>query len=122
MGWRLFGLDLSQPLCLCHSDLRSHLAAQRSSSRRQAPPEPLTGTFITSQRLPLRCPVGDYGVGFDCGQPPTVVRDPYWLQILTNGWLMGMVALSVTLGYAPWGKPRSAMRVSLPSAHMPQPC
>lgn len=59
--------------------------------------EPLTGTFIAASR-PVRLPrplalglvVGALGL-------PLVVGDPYLLQILTNGWLYGMLALSLTL-------------------------
>lgn len=65
--------------------------------RRQAPPEPLTGTFISSQR-PITLPFwGIIALALLAAVFPLFVNDPYWLQILTNAWLMGMVALSVTL-------------------------
>lgn len=67
------------------------------NSRRQTPPEPLTGTFITSTRA-ITLPVWAVALlALVAALLPLVVNDPYWLQILTNGWLMGMVALSVTL-------------------------
>jgi branched-chain amino acid transport system permease protein len=67
------------------------------STRRQAPPEPLAGTFVTTQQpivLPQWAIFALAGLALAL---PLVVHDPYILQILTNGWLMGMVALSVTL-------------------------
>ena len=67
------------------------------SRKRQAPPEPLTGTFIANNK-PVTLPV--WGVLALAGVAlllPLFVNDPYILQILTNAWLLGMVALSVTL-------------------------
>jgi len=65
--------------------------------RRQPPPEPLTGTFI-AYRKPVRVPrwavITAAGVALAL---PLFMRDPYLLQVLTNAWLMGMVALSITL-------------------------
>ncbi len=67
------------------------------SRRRQAPPEPLTGTFI-SNRKPVPVPVwGAIGLAVFAVILPLVVNDPYTLQVLTNAWLLGMVALSLTL-------------------------
>jgi branched-chain amino acid transport system permease protein len=67
------------------------------SSARQLPPEPLTGTFIAPAR-PVRVPpwalAGAVTVSFAL---PLVWRDPYVLQTLTNAWLYGMLALSLTL-------------------------
>ena len=65
--------------------------------RRQAPPEPLTGTFVSSQR-PLVLPAwAIFALAAVAAALPLFVSDPYLLQILTNAWLMAMVALSVTL-------------------------
>ncbi len=67
------------------------------SRKRQAPPEPLTGTFIANNKpvtLPIWGVLGLAGIAFVL---PFFVADPYILQILTNAWLLGMVALSVTL-------------------------
>lgn len=67
------------------------------SRNRQAPPEPLTGTFITSQR-PITLPWWAVVLlALLAAIFPLFVRNPYWLQVLTNAWLMGMVTLSVTL-------------------------
>lgn len=67
------------------------------SAKRQMPPEPLTGTFIPNNRL-LRMPrwliVGIVVLAIAL---PLVVKNPYLLQVLTNAWLLGMVAMSVTL-------------------------
>jgi branched-chain amino acid transport system permease protein len=67
------------------------------SSKRQPPPEPLTGTFISNQKpvaVPLRLILALAGVALLL---PLLVPDPYLLQILTNAWLLGMLALSLTL-------------------------
>lgn len=67
------------------------------ASARQLPPEPMTGTFIAPSR-PLRIPrwaiiatIGAFAA------LPLVVRQFYILQTLTNAWLFGMLALSLTL-------------------------
>jgi branched-chain amino acid transport system permease protein len=64
---------------------------------KKAPPEPLTGTFIPNQKtvpiprwLILAAVVAALAL-------PLFVTDPYLLQILTNAWLLGMIALSITL-------------------------
>jgi branched-chain amino acid transport system permease protein len=67
------------------------------STRRQAPPEPLTGTFITSLRAIVLPKWAIFALAAVALALPLVIHDPYVLQILTNSWLMGMVALSVTL-------------------------
>lgn len=67
------------------------------SRKRQLPPEPLTGTFIPNNRrvrIPQPILIGASVVALGL---PLVVRDPYLLQVLTNAWLLGLVALSVTL-------------------------
>ena len=67
------------------------------SRKRQAPPEPLTGTFISNKK-PVPVPVwGAIGLALIALALPLVVKDPYALQVLTNAWLLGMVALSLTL-------------------------
>jgi branched-chain amino acid transport system permease protein len=67
------------------------------SRTRQAPPEPLTGTFITNRRAITLPAWAIVALAVVAALFPLVVTDPYWLQILTNAWLMSMVALSVTL-------------------------
>jgi len=67
------------------------------SRQRKAPPEPLTGTFIANNK-PLTLPVwGVLGLAAVAVALPLFVADPYLLQILTNAWLLGMVALSLSL-------------------------
>jgi branched-chain amino acid transport system permease protein len=66
--------------------------------KRQLPPEPMTGTFIpsTSGRIRIPRPV-IVAVAVFALLLPFVVRDAYILQVLTNAWLLGLVALSITL-------------------------
>lgn len=67
------------------------------SANRRLPPEPLTGTFL-SNRLALRIPkqaivvmvVGAFVL-------PFAASSPYLLQTLTNGWIYGLLAMSLTL-------------------------
>jgi len=67
------------------------------NKKQQLPPEPLTGTFVPNNRL-ARVPVWLVLAGILlAGLLPLVIKSPYILQILTNAWLLGMVALSVTL-------------------------
>jgi branched-chain amino acid transport system permease protein len=67
------------------------------SRKRQTPPEPLTGTFIPN-RKPVRIPRWLMGGSILVAiLLPLIVKDPYLLQVLTNAWLLGMVAMSVTL-------------------------
>lgn len=66
-------------------------------SRTATPPEPLTTTFTANRRaiqIPRWAIVGLLLVALVF---PIVVPSPYLLQVLTNAWLLGMVALSVTL-------------------------
>lgn len=59
--------------------------------------EPLTGTFISRGKgivVPKWLIAAGTAVALAL---PLFVTDPYVLQILTNAWLLGMVALSVTL-------------------------
>lgn len=65
--------------------------------KRQLPPEPLTSTFIPINKR-LRIPRwGVTGAAVIALLLPMFVKDPYLLQVLTNAWLIGLVALSVTL-------------------------
>jgi len=67
------------------------------SRQRKTPPEPLTGTFVPNNRafvLPWWAIGGLVAVALAL---PLVVTNPYLLQILTNAWLLSMVAISVTL-------------------------
>jgi branched-chain amino acid transport system permease protein len=67
------------------------------ASAKQAPPEPLTGTFIAPSR-PVRIPrwalltaLGAFAL------LPLLPVSSYVLQTLINAWLLGMLALSLTL-------------------------
>jgi branched-chain amino acid transport system permease protein len=67
------------------------------ASARQLPPEPMTGTFIAPSR-PLRMPRwAIVAAVFAFAALPLVVHQFYILQTLTNAWLFGMLALSLTL-------------------------
>jgi branched-chain amino acid transport system permease protein len=67
------------------------------SRTRQAPPEPMTGTFIAPSR-PLRLPrAGLVALAGIALALPLVVHAPYVLQTLTNAWIYGLLALSLTL-------------------------
>ncbi|MBR1165963.1 ABC transporter permease [Bradyrhizobium liaoningense] len=66
-------------------------------SPRQAPPEPLTGTFIAPSR-PLRIPRWALAVAAAIfAVLPLFPVSFYVLQTLINAWLLGMLALSLTL-------------------------
>ncbi|MBN3962526.1 ABC transporter permease [Nostoc sp. NMS8] len=65
--------------------------------RRGLPPEPLTGTFIAISR-PLRLPPRlVWGLSLLALALPLFVSNGYVLQTLTNAWLYGLLALSLTL-------------------------
>ena len=66
-------------------------------ARREAPPEPLTGTFIAPSR-PLRVPRwAVVAAAAGALALPLLTSDPSPLPPLTNAWLYGMLALSLTL-------------------------
>jgi branched-chain amino acid transport system permease protein len=59
--------------------------------------EPLTGTFLAPSR-PVRVPAAAiWAVSAAAVLLPLVYAQPYLLQTLTNAWLAGMLALSLTL-------------------------
>jgi branched-chain amino acid transport system permease protein len=65
--------------------------------KRSLPPEPMTGTFIGNNRL-VRIPRWLIGAAVVAAiLVPILFRNPYLLQVLTNAWLLGMIAMSVTL-------------------------
>jgi len=67
------------------------------SSNRRLPPEPLTGTFLSNRRA-VRIPQPVLIVAIVAAFAlPLLVSSPYLLQILTNGWIYGLLALSLTL-------------------------
>lgn len=65
--------------------------------RGEAPPEPLTGTFLPLGR-PVSIPRALLAALLLVALVvPLVTQNPYLLQVLTNAWLLALVALSVTL-------------------------
>src|SRR3982751_3144779 len=67
------------------------------ASARQAPPEPLTGTFIAPSR-PVRIPRWALLIAAAVfAILPLLPVSFYVLQTLINAWLLGMLALSLTL-------------------------
>ncbi|HTC96899.1 MAG TPA: ABC transporter permease [Bradyrhizobium sp.] len=67
------------------------------ASARQAPPEPLTGTFIAPSR-PVRLPRWALAIAVGAfALLPLLPVSAYVLQTLINAWLLGMLALSLTL-------------------------
>lgn len=67
------------------------------TNQRRTAPEPLTGTFIARSR-PVHIPAWAIAALTVAALAlPFFAPNPYLLQILTNAWLLGMVALSVTL-------------------------
>ena len=67
------------------------------ASRRQTPPEPMTGTFIAPSR-PLNIPAPALvAVAAAMAILPLVLPSPYVIQTLTNAWLYGLLGLSLTL-------------------------
>lgn len=67
------------------------------SGRKGLPPEPLTGTFLPAGRA-LRVPVSTaLGLFALAAVLPLVVTNGYVLQVLTNGWIMALFAVSLTL-------------------------
>jgi branched-chain amino acid transport system permease protein len=67
------------------------------AKRQSAPPEPLTGTFIPNKKTVSIPPWASVLFAAMALLLPLFVQDPYLLQVLTNAWLLGMIALSVTL-------------------------
>ncbi len=67
------------------------------SRKRQLPPEPLTGTFIPNSK-PLRIPRWLLiSIVIVAALLPLVVTARYPLQVMTNAYLLALIALSVTL-------------------------
>ncbi len=67
------------------------------ASARTTPPEPMTGTFIAPSRV-VRVPPWAVGLAVAAAIcVPLIPAIPYVLQVLTNAWLMAMLAISLTL-------------------------
>ena len=65
--------------------------------RHTLPPEPLTGTFLPSSkafRVPLPWALGLLMLALVL---PLAFPNPYLLQVLTNGWIVALFAVSLTL-------------------------
>jgi branched-chain amino acid transport system permease protein len=67
------------------------------ASARQAPPEPLTGTFIAPSRAIRVPPWVVVTLTLLAVVLPLIANSPYALQTLTNAWLYAILALSLTL-------------------------
>ncbi len=68
-----------------------------SWKKKSLPPEPLTGTFLAAAkavRVPWPMAAGLLGLA---ALVPLVFPNPYLLQVLTNGWIMALFAVSLTL-------------------------
>lgn len=67
------------------------------ASKRQTPPEPMTGTFIAPSK-PVHVPGKILaGAAVVAALVPLVFPHPYVLQTLTNSWLYALLGLSLTL-------------------------
>jgi len=67
------------------------------ASRRQTPPEPMTGTFIAPSK-PLNVPPKVLlGIAGLAALVPLVFPHPYLMQTLINAWLYALLGLSLTL-------------------------
>jgi branched-chain amino acid transport system permease protein len=67
------------------------------ASKRQTPPEPMTGTFIAPSK-PVQIPGKVLaGAAVVAALVPLVFPHPYVLQTLTNSWLYALLGLSLTL-------------------------
>ena len=67
------------------------------SANRRLPPEPLTGTFVSNHRaLSVPRPLIVVLIAIACVLP-FAVSSSYVLQTLTNAWIYGLLALSLTL-------------------------
>ncbi|SKA35837.1 branched-chain amino acid transport system permease protein [Enhydrobacter aerosaccus] len=67
------------------------------ASRRQTPPEPMTGTFIAPSKPVQISPRTLLAIALAAALLPLVLPNPYVLQTLTNAWLYGLLGLSLTL-------------------------
>lgn len=68
-----------------------------SRKRRPLPPEPLTGTFLPVSKafsIPLPAALGLLALA---AVLPALIPHPYLLQVLTNGWIAALFAVSLTL-------------------------
>jgi branched-chain amino acid transport system permease protein len=67
------------------------------NNNRRPPPEPLTGTFVAPSR-PVALPSWLLGLAAACALLlPLVIQNAYVLQVLTNAWLYGILAVGLTL-------------------------
>jgi branched-chain amino acid transport system permease protein len=67
------------------------------ASRRQLPPEPMTGTFVAPSR-PVNLPVPHVAAAVALAIAlPVLIDNGYLIQTLTNAWLYALLGLSITL-------------------------
>lgn len=67
------------------------------ASRRQLPPEPMTGTFVAPSK-PVRVPVPLIAAAAALAIAlPVLIDNGYLIQTLTNAWLYALLGLSLTL-------------------------
>lgn len=67
------------------------------ASRRQLPPEPMTGTFVAPSK-PVRVPVPLIAAAAALAIAlPVLTENGYLIQTLTNAWLYALLGLSLTL-------------------------
>jgi branched-chain amino acid transport system permease protein len=67
------------------------------ASRRQLPPEPMTGTFVAPSR-PVNLPVPLVAAAVALAIAlPVLIDNGYLIQTLTNAWLYALLGLSITL-------------------------
>lgn len=67
------------------------------ASRRQLPPEPMTGTFVApSKPVSLPVPLVAAAAGLAIALP-FLIDNGYLIQTLTNAWLYALLGLSITL-------------------------
>jgi len=67
------------------------------ASRRQLPPEPMTGTFVAPSK-PVRVPVPLIAAAAALAIAlPVLIENGYLIQTLTNAWLYALLGLSLTL-------------------------
>ncbi len=67
------------------------------ASRRQTPPEPMTGTFIAPSKPINIPPKALLGAAVMAALVPLVFPHPYVMQTLINSWLYALLGLSLTL-------------------------
>ena len=68
-----------------------------SGKNKTLPPEPLTGTFLPASKPILISIPSALGLFALAAVVPFLFPNPYFLQVLTNGWILALFAVSLTL-------------------------